>query len=309
MTILEDFEKKDRNIVIIAVVALIVIASTGIILWQVNKAEDLSSEDSEAASNMACGEYGCTKDSDCAGWNGGSGDYECDEVVGNNPAEQRCVRYRCPDGYKVEKPGKCKCVAIEENTCEGGAWTRKPRNFTVDESYTVSGYGEDADGISFTSIDVKVDNVSIASYKVNKQVDGNRIDWSTTLSDLDVGEHTIEVYWEDGNGKSSDECTLTETFYVTGVQEEPEEEPEEEEEETNVIVIEQPSTPQTGLLDEAWGKVVLGFGILVTGMIFRKVNLFEFGWNGVSIIGEESRKRAKNDRMSTDFERRVVKDN
>jgi len=315
MKILEDFEKKDRNIVIIAGVVLLVIAVTGILLWQVNKADDLSSDETDASSNMACGQYGCSQDSDCAGWNNGAGDFECDEVMSHIPSQQRCIRYRCPTGYRLVKPCTCEAEVEEENVCEGGGWVRKPTTFSEDESFTISGYGEDDDGISFTSIDVKLDGVSISSYKVSKQVNGNRTDWTTTLSNLDPGSHTIEASWKDGEGNSSDDCSVSQTFTVTASANDEEEEDGDENEDTNVPTQQDntttttTSTPQTGLLDEAWGKVVLGFGILAVGMIFRKFNFFELGWSGVSIARDSSSRESKREKFSTEFERKVVKGN
>ncbi len=60
-------------------------------------------------------------------------------------------------------------------------------------------------------------------------------------------------------------------------------------------------------MDEAWGKVALGFGILGMGMILMKYNIFEFEWNGVE-IKSEGVKRKHNDRLKNEFERKVVKD-
>ena len=303
MKILNDLDANDKKIYIVAGIALTIIAATGFLLWRVNQGSGLSSEDSDAATNLACGSYGCFQDSDCRDWQGIGGDYECDEVMSHNVSEQRCIRLRCPTGYKLEKP--CTCTLIVVNTCEGGSWVRKPTTFVEDESFTVSGYGSDADGISSDSIVVKLDGTSIASGKISKRPATTRTDWSTTLSDLTVGSHTLAVSWSDSKGVGGSNCSLSTTFSVTAVEveEPPEEEPEEE------SIVETPVTPtvpQTGILDEAWGKVALGFGILAMGMILMKHNIFEFNWSGVEIQREVVKNSSKG-RLKNNFERKVVK--
>lgn len=72
-----------------------------------------STNSGSTSSSIACGKYGCTQDSDCEGWDNGNGDYECNERVDGNASKQKCVRYQCPDGYKVGED-KCSCVAEEE---------------------------------------------------------------------------------------------------------------------------------------------------------------------------------------------------
>ena len=308
MKILNDLKEKEKKIYIVAAIVLAVILVTGFLLWRINQKAKLSSDESEAAGTMACGTYGCVQDSDCQGWTGVGGDYECDEVMSHIPSQQRCVRLRCPTGYTLESD-RCTCTAIVVNTCEGGGRVRRPSTFAEDESFTISGYGEDADGISANSIDVKIDGSSISGHKISKQVDGNRTNWSTTLSDLSVGSHTVVVSWEDSKGKGGGNCTLTSTFTVTAVVVvEEEEEEKEEEEETVVVTTTETTVPQTGLLDEAWGKVVLGFGILGMGMILMKYNIFEFNWSGVEIRREVVKKK-HGGRLKNKFERQVVKDN
>ena len=303
MKILDDLEQKEKRIYIAVAIVLAVILATGFLLWRVNQEAGLSSDESEAASNLACGEYGCSQDSDCRDYTGQGGDYECDEVMSHVPSQQRCIRLRCPTGYTLESD-KCTCTAIVVNTCEGGGWVRMPSTFAEDESFTISGYGEDADGINSNSIDVKIDGSSISGHKISKQVDGNRTDWSTTLSDLSVGSHTVVISWEDSEGEGGDDCTLSSTFRVTEVEEE---EPEPEEEEEVVVTTTTTTVPQTGLLDEAWGKIALGFGILGMGMILMKYKLFEFEWSGIE-IQREVVKRKHSGRLKNKFEKQVVKE-
>ena len=303
MKILNDLEEKEKKALIIIAIVFMVVLATGFLLWRVNQKAKLSSDESEAASNLACGEYGCSQDSDCKDYTGQGGDYERDEVMSHILSQQRCIRLRCPTGYTLQSD-KCTCTAIVVNTCEGGNWVRRPTTFVEDETFTISGYGEDTDGINANSIDVKIDGTSISGHKISKEEDGDRTDWSTTLSDLSVGSHTIVVTWEDDEGKGGDDCTLTSTFTVSAVVIEEE---EEEEEEEVIVQTTDTSVPQTGLLDEAWGKVALGFGILGMGMILMKYNIFEFEWNGVE-IRSEGVKRKHSGRLKNEFERKVVKD-
>jgi len=298
MKILNDLEEKEKKALIIIAIVFMVVLATGFLLWRVNQKAKLSSDESEAASNLACGEYGCSQDSDCKDWTPG-GDYECDEVMSHKPSEQRCERKYCPTGYKRIQP--CTCELIVVNTCEGGNWVRRPTTFVEDETFTISGYGEDTDGINANSIDVKIDGTSISGHKISKEEDGDRTDWSTTLSDLSVGSHTIVVSWEDGEGEGGDDCTLTSTFVITAA------EPETPTPEPETPTPTPETVPQTGLLDEAWGKVALGFGILGMGMILMKYNIFEFEWNGVE-IRSEGVKRKHSGRLKNEFERKVVKD-
>lgn len=65
-------------------------------------------ECSKGSSKIACGDTGCVSDSDCSGYNNNvPGSITCDEVTGNNPAQQRCVII-CPSG--TTKVGDCSCV-------------------------------------------------------------------------------------------------------------------------------------------------------------------------------------------------------
>jgi hypothetical protein len=363
MKILEDLEPKEKKIYIWIAVAILVVGATGFLVWRVNQKAKLSSEESEASGTVACGS-GCVNDSDCIGWDGGSGDVECNQgsthkcevyrcpdgyiigprkcscippdgiacgdygcysdgdceggtgpnqthecaqIASGDISKQQCERIACPTGYEVGDD-KCSCVLSVANTCEGGGWTRKPTSFNEDETFTIAGYGEDSDGISTGSIEIKLDGSTIAGYKITKETNGNRVDWSTTLSDLDAGSHTVVVTWEDSEGKGGDDCTLSTTFSVLGVSDDEEE--EEEEGDTTTPTVDEPdSTPQTGILDEAWGKVALGFGILGVGMVIRKFNFLEFSWNGVQVERSTSTKKKKGEKYSNNFEKKVVKGN
>lgn len=297
---------------------------------------------------IKCGSYGCAGDADCNGGSGTDPSYECNNRTDGDITKQQCIRMKCPTGYEVDDD-KCSCVLTVANTCEGGGWTKKPSSFTTDESFVMTGYGEDADGIDLTSIDVKINNVSLSSSKVTKKKDSDtKASWSTTLSGYTAGTYTAAVTWEDSKGNSGDDCTLSATFTVTAVEEiecttlwwydnsstacgqkefcgdyaytglytfstktacetslaaKLAEEASEEEETTT------PTTPQTGLLDEAWGKVALGFGILAVGMLLMKHNIFEFNWTGVKIQNERNSNIGKKSNIKKGFEKKVVKNN
>lgn len=57
---------------------------------------------------IACGNFGCTKDEDCEGFkdNKTEGSTSCDEVVGNDPSKQKCVKI-CKYGF--ENNNVCSC--------------------------------------------------------------------------------------------------------------------------------------------------------------------------------------------------------
>jgi hypothetical protein len=257
---------------------------------------------------LACGEYGCAIDEDCAGGSDTDPDaeFECANRADGNVSKQQCVRMKCPTGYEIGED-KCSCVYSVANTCEGGGWTRSPSSFAEDESYTISGYGEDADGIDSSSIDVKIDGTSISSYKISKEADDTRTDWSTTLSGLSAGTHTVVVTWEDSEGEGGDDCTVSSTFTVTATEDTTEEDDTSETtQETEDTTDTTTTTPQTGLLDEAWGKIALGFTVLAMGMILMKFNVFEFNWTGVRVEGGNKIHKSS---LKNNFEKKVVKRN
>ena len=441
MKILDELDRREKKIYLIAGISLVVIAATGILLWRINQKEKLSSEESEAAESVVCGGE-CVNDSDCKGWNDGSGnvecnqgsshkceiykcssgyiigpskcacipsggikcgnygcatdedcaggsdtdpdaEYECNNRADGNVAKQQCIRMKCPTGYKVDDDN-CTCVLIVENKCDGGGWTNKPSSFTTEESFTMSGYAQDTDGIDLTSITVKINNTSLSSSKITKKEDSDtKASWSTTLSGYTAGSYTATVSWKDKKGTGGSSCTLTATFAVT--------EPEEEEycisywtvstnsckenkqcsavenvsvnidgittfstlsecqefvakdywqvEDNQCVAVSNiesalgkfhtsglklfeslsacqatlnteeettTTTPQTGLLDEAWGKIALGFTVLAMGMISLRHNIFEFNWVGVRVRKEEKIYKSS---FKNSFEKKVAKRN
>lgn len=444
MKILDELDRREKRIYLIAGISLIVIAATGILLWRINQEEKLSSEESEAAGSVVCGGE-CVNDSDCKGWNDGSGNVECNQgsshrceiykcssgyVIGpskcacipsggikcgsygcagdadceggsgtdpsyecNNRADgditkQQCIRIKCPTGYKVDDDN-CSCVLTVENKCDGGGWTNKPSSFTTDESFTMSGYAQDTDGIDLTSIAVKINNTSLSSSKITKKEDSDtKASWSTILSGYTAGSYTTTVTWKDKKGTGGSSCTLTATFTVTEATEEEvckeywditdnacvlkekcvanSSIPIEVEingittfstrdlcqsflssdhwqvENNECVLVDSlsdalakfnteglevfsslsacqttldstpstptvtPTTPQTGLLDEAWGKIALGFGILAVGMLLTKHDVFELDWTGVRVQGEINKTKKKGE-VKNGFEKRVVK--
>lgn len=76
-----------------------------------------SGNSNSSSDGIACGNYGCTQDSDCEGWGNGNGDYECNERSDGNASKQKCVRYKCPTGYKISSD-KCTCEPVEEEKPE-----------------------------------------------------------------------------------------------------------------------------------------------------------------------------------------------
>lgn len=340
---------------------------------------------------IACGDYGCATDGDCAGGGITNAQYECSDRTDGDVSKQQCVRLKCPTGYEIGDDN-CSCELTVVNTCDGGGWVKKPTEFSEDESFTMSGYGQDTDGINLSSISVKINNTTLSSSKITKKEDSStKASWSTTLSGYTPGEYTTTVVWEDKEGNSSDDCTLSATFTVTEAEEEkycvnywtvkdnscqenekcsvsedisieisgtatfssyPEcqifmrkdywqvsdnqcvevsnvesalekyytsglvlfeslsacqatlEDGEGEEETTSPVTT---TTPQTGILDEAWGKIALGFTVLAMGMIFVNFDMFEVNWNGVRIERENLVRKEKRKKKGNSFEREVVK--
>jgi hypothetical protein len=65
-----------------------------------------------SSGTIACGNYGCNVDNDCIGFEDGG--IECDQKLSHDPADQRCVRYECPDGQVIAEDGcTCKKEAVE----------------------------------------------------------------------------------------------------------------------------------------------------------------------------------------------------
>lgn len=67
----------------------------------------------DTSATLQCGQSGCTKDSDCIGYE--SGDYECDEVSSHKASDQYCKVIGCPEGQERSDDG-CSCVVSKEYT-------------------------------------------------------------------------------------------------------------------------------------------------------------------------------------------------
>jgi hypothetical protein len=328
---------KKENFTLIAVIAgLIILGASGYLLWRINQEGSLGSEDSDASSKLECGEYGCTKDSDCEGPLEGV-EYECDEVASHIASKQKCERVSCPTGYEMADD-QCTCNLID-NTCDGGGWTNKPTTVVEGGKITISGYGEDVSGVDSDSIVVKIDGAEVSASTLTLTEGSTVTSWSVTASGLSIGSHVVEASWADKEGNTSTDCELTATFTVTEAEvcntywwydndstkcQEDEfcgdyeysglkvfstesactnsfNEANEEETPTTT------STPQTGILDEAWGKIALGFAILSAGMLFTKFNMFELDWKGVELRRKSGRFSMGKNKMNG-FEKKVVKD-
>ena len=74
---------------------------------------DDGNDDPNPTDKIACGDYGCNVDSDCEGYGDG---IECDQKLSHKASDQRCVRYKCPNGYKVGSDG-CTCEKKEPICC------------------------------------------------------------------------------------------------------------------------------------------------------------------------------------------------
>lgn len=98
-----------------------------------------SSSDSSSSNNatsttgtLQCGQNGCTKDADCAGWE--SGDYECDETLSHKASDQYCRLIACPTGQQISADG-CSCEKAEEYSIE----IKEGVNFIIIEADPYSG--------------------------------------------------------------------------------------------------------------------------------------------------------------------------
>lgn len=204
---------KKRTYLWIAILLSVVLA-TIFVLWRVNQEETLSSEKSEAKTNIACGDYGCTSDSDCAGYTGVGGDYKC--VNEKGAIEGKCVRISCLPGYSVSDD-MCSCEKVVVNTCEGGGWSREPISFAENENFTMTGYAEDTDGIDLDSLEIKINGISMFSSKIIKKEESRtKLMWSQKLSGFKRGTYSVSVTWKDKKGNGGDNCSLASTFFVTG---------------------------------------------------------------------------------------------
>ena len=302
------FTRKEKTLYIVAIAGLIFMAAVGFLLWRINQEGSLSSEETDASSKLACGEYGCEEDSDCEGWD--DREYSCDQVMSHDASKQRCERISCPTGYEMEDD-QCTCTLVD-SSCDGGGWTSEPTSVEEGNKVTISGYGEDASGIDSDSITIEIDGAEVNSSSITLSEGTTVTSWSIIASGLSVGSHTVEVSWADTEGNTGNDCELTTTFTVTATEEEEEEEEEavveEEEEEETTVSVATTTIPQTGILDEAWGKIALGFAILSVGMIFMKFNLFELDWRGVEINGRAGQfLRKKSKTKMNGFEKKVVK--
>ena len=74
-----------------------------------NDDDDGDDDEPESSGTIACGDFGCSSDSDCIGFEDGG--IECDEKLSHNPADQQCVRYECPDGMVI---GEDSCTCEKE---------------------------------------------------------------------------------------------------------------------------------------------------------------------------------------------------
>lgn len=214
MEILNKGSKGTKKLYLWIGVLLSVVIATVFLLWRINQKDSLSSQDSEAKIDIVCGNYGCTTDSDCAGYTGDTGDYKCDKDEGS--LEGKCIRKSCLPGYIVSGD-MCSCEKIVVNTCEGGGWSREPISFSENESFTIIGYAEDADGIDLDSIEIKINGISILPSKITKKEESQtKVIWSKKLSGFMRGTYTISATWADKKGNKGDSCSLSSTFFVTG---------------------------------------------------------------------------------------------
>lgn len=328
---------KKENFTLIAVIAgIIILGATGFLLWRINQTGSLSSEDSDASSKLECGEYGCTQDSDCEGPETGV-DYECDEVTSHTASKQKCERISCPTGYEMAD-NQCDCDLVD-STCDGGGWTSKPTTVTAGSKVTISGYGQDVSGIDSSSIVIKVDGSAVSSSTVSLTEGSTVTSWSVTVSGLSVGSHTVAASWADTKGNTGTACTLSTTFTVAEAvtttcstlwwynssstackQSEFCDSSSYEGKNTYSTQAKcetalaaslssdedtTDTTPQTGILDEPWGKIALGFIILSVGLLFTKFNIFEMNWKGVEINGNFTA-NSYSGKMNN-FEKKLVK--
>jgi hypothetical protein len=117
----------------------------------------------------------------------------------------------------------CKEIPEEQNTCDGGGWTKQiPSKVQKGQSIEIAGYGEDSDGIDPTSVSISVDGESVddANAKVDS-TDTTKTNWDYTLTGLEEGDHTVTISWKDNEGLGGSDCTLTATFSVEAIETNP----------------------------------------------------------------------------------------
>ena len=109
--------------------------------------------------------------------------------------------------------------AEDPNVCDSGAWIESPpETITLGTEFTVSGYGEDSDGIDPTSVSIAVDGETVGSVDASvDNVDATKTNWDYTVSGLEEGDHTVTVTWKDTEGLGGSDCTLTSSFSVEEV--------------------------------------------------------------------------------------------
>jgi len=134
---------------------------------------------------------GCTVVDTCDSWCGGCGNLSV---------------------YKLY----CKEEEVEENICEGSSWLEKPSGtFTSCSGITASVLASDPDGISKSSISVKVNGRSKTNYSTSAIASGTSITYEFLSSDCaEPGEYAISFTWKDSEGNSGDDCTLSASFTV-----------------------------------------------------------------------------------------------
>ena len=104
----------------------------------------------------------------------------------------------------------------DTNLCDGGAWVESPPETTFFGSeFTISGYGQDSDGIDPTSVSITIDGEAVDNADASVNVsDSTKTDWVYAISGLEEGDHTVTVAWKDTEGLGGSDCTITSSFSI-----------------------------------------------------------------------------------------------
>jgi hypothetical protein len=110
----------------------------------------------------------------------------------------------------------CKPESTETNICEGSSWIEKPSGtYNSCEGITATVDATDPDGISTTSISMKVNGQTKTGFTTGSTTSGTSITYEFSSTDCaEPGEYTISFDWKDSGGNSGDDCTLSTTFTI-----------------------------------------------------------------------------------------------
>lgn len=151
-------------------------------------------------------------------YNKDSGEYETIQVKIGTSKVSTPAPAKTSSSTPIPAPASSTPTAPAEdpNVCDGGAWVESPpETISSGEEFTISGYGQDSDGVDPTSVSIAVDGETVDNVSASVSItDTTKTDWEHTISGLEEGEHTVTITWKDNEGLGGSDCTLTSSFSI-----------------------------------------------------------------------------------------------